>query len=98
MEPFHDHNFKNDPNFVYVGSLKNPTTGREYDFYFASLHDSWTAVHSAHEADYGSGTMSINLADAHIMEGYYKDMIFGIVNGYLSVKRYLDTGLKLWEC
>lgn len=60
---FHQSSWENDPHFLYLGSERNPKTGKAYDFW---LHDneSPTARDGDRDSDYGSHSVSDVEAEA----------------------------------
>jgi hypothetical protein len=95
MSPFFAlHPFVNDSDTIFLGTVKNPSTGMVYDLYTYRTRrerESYAAVHSNEGVDYGSCEISdidmtkiILQKDTKILQDY----TFGMFCAYVAAVAY----------
>lgn len=96
-EPHFDAHWKDWAGCTFLGTEKNPKTGRIYDYWIVTASDgvSWTCKHGNEDHEYGSGsirfmgTSDFSISSFKMIES---DYIFGITRAkyfallYLAVK------------
>lgn len=104
-EPVFESDWGDRPCNIYLGSERNPRTGRWYDYWLLDSGDqrervsyrySVAARHGDHPADYGSHRLSeASMDNTHILAGAAdKDFIFGMTRAATLGLYYLATGEK----
>lgn len=88
---------------IFLGTEKNPTTGKIYDYWLVNTGTdirpeySWTCKHGNEDFEYGSSRIDhLGAGDfmPHILEESRKDFIFGITRAKYLALLYLATGQK----